>query len=41
MITTFALGLALSTILLQLTAGAAEPAATGAAPSQTSMTQKS
>lgn len=41
LLTTFALGLALSTTLHPLTAGAAEPAATDAAPSQTSMTQKS
>ncbi|MBT9550575.1 MAG: alpha/beta hydrolase, partial [Hydrogenophaga sp.] len=41
LLTTFALGLALSTPLYPLTAGAAEPAATGAAPSQPSMTLKS
>ena len=41
LLSTFALGLALSTTLHPLTAGAAEPAATGAAPSQPSMAQKS
>ncbi|MDR7150508.1 pimeloyl-ACP methyl ester carboxylesterase [Hydrogenophaga palleronii] len=41
LLTTFALGLALSTTLHPLTAGAAEPVVTGAAPSQPSMTQKS
>jgi hypothetical protein len=41
LISTFALGLAVSTTLHPLTAAAAEPAATGATPSQPSMDQKS
>jgi pimeloyl-ACP methyl ester carboxylesterase len=41
LLTTLTLGLALSTTLLPLTAGAAEPVVTGAAPSQSSTSQKS